>query len=209
MAVEAKYPITLGERMELGDGEVCLPGSFEDYTALLDVCEYPIEFEDKNIIAMSIASDPHERIVANLLGVLFVHFKNNSAIKRYGSNRHVYIPEFNCAYSPDVSVVLGEPDLYELRKGLTANLNPWMVTEVLSDSTRNRDFGKKLFRYKRIPAMRFILFIEQDFPLVTVHRFDETDKRWISADHTGLEESFEIAGEILWLKDIYDNITFP
>lgn len=206
MAIEVKYPVTLDERSELGEEEVALPGNFADYVELLDACEYPVEFEDEKIILMSIASDPHERIVANLLGVLYVLFKDNTEIKRYGSNRHVYIPEFGCDYSPDVSMVLGEPQLFELRKGLTANLNPWMVTEVLSDSTRERDFSKKLFRYKRISALRYILFIEQDIPLVTLHQFDENQNRWVSADYSGLNEVFGFAGKTIALRDIYSSV---
>lgn len=209
MAIEIKYPVTLDERSELGEEEVALPGSFADYVELLRSCEYSVEFEDEKIILMSIASDPHERIIANLLGILYILFKENHEYKRYGSNRHVYIPEFGCDYSPDVSIVLGEPQLFELRKGLTANLNPWMVTEVLSESTRDRDFGKKLFRYKRIPGMRFILFIEQDLPLVTLHEFNEIENRWVSADYSGLEESFDIVGKTIHLGDIYTNVILP
>ena len=206
MAIDTKYPVTLDERVELGSEEIALPGSFDEYIDLLGKCAFPIEYEDDNIIFMSIASDPHERIVANLLGVLYMNFKDAHAYKRYGSNRHVYIPEFGSDYSPDVSIVLGEPNLFELRKGLTANLNPWMITEVLSDSTRNRDFGKKLFRYKRIQTLRFILFIEQDLPLITVHRYDETDKRWVSTDYSTLDDSFNLGGKIISLRDIYVDV---
>lgn len=67
MAIETKYPVTLDERVELGPEEVALPGSFAEYADLLGKCAFPIEYEDDNIIFMSMASDPHERIVDMLL----------------------------------------------------------------------------------------------------------------------------------------------
>jgi len=91
MVLTKKYPITLAKRLELGDGEHRFAGNFEDFVNLLEVCEYPIEYQDETIIAISIASDPHEQIVVNFLYELGRIFKGNKNFKRYGSNRHVYL----------------------------------------------------------------------------------------------------------------------
>ncbi len=64
------FPITLEERLELGADGVRFPASLEEFADLLEVCDYQIEYQDFEIIAMSIASDPHEQIVANFLGIL-------------------------------------------------------------------------------------------------------------------------------------------
>ena len=75
MTITEKYPITLKERLELGPEEQIFEGSLEEFVALVEACEYPLEYEQGKIIAMSIASDIHERIVANLLGPLFLVLK--------------------------------------------------------------------------------------------------------------------------------------
>jgi len=70
MVLTKKYPVTLAERLELGNDEQRFSGSFEDFVQLLEICEYPIEYQAETIIALSIASDQHEQIVANFLGSL-------------------------------------------------------------------------------------------------------------------------------------------
>ena len=208
MTITEKYPITLKERLELGPEEQIFEGSLEEFAALVEACEYPLEYEQGKIIAMSIASDIHERIVANLLGALFLALKAQKEYIRYGSNRHIYLPEFQCAYSPDASVVKGEPEVFEYALGKTANVNPWLLVEVLSESTRQKDFGTKLPRYKKMESLQYILFIEQDVPLVTLYHRMEDPSRWASLDYNRLEQSFELAGHSVSLADIYENIQF-
>ncbi len=203
-----KFPHTLEERLELGPDTVCLPATFEEFVALLDACDYSIEYQDQQIVFMSIASDLHEKIVANLLFVFGALFRKMPQYNRYGSNRHVFVPEFQTAYSPDASIVFGEPDVFTYSKGKTANLNPWLVVEVLSDSTRNRDWGQKLPHYKQIESMRYILLIEQDQSLVTLFSRSLEDNRWKSEDFDQLNQVFLLEGQAVALEDIYENIKF-
>jgi Uma2 family endonuclease len=202
-----KYPVTLEERLELGPGEIQLPGSLEDFGLLLKACDFQIEYEDGSIIYMSIASDSHERIVANLLMLLGLTFKGRHEFRTYGSNRHVFFSHIGYlrAYSPDASVARGLPEIVEYQPGLTAYLNPWLVAEVMSESTRAKDLGKKLPRYKQLPSTRYLLYIEQDTPLVTLHYRDAGDI-WHSTDYTGLQASFSIEGQTITLADLYENV---
>lgn len=205
---EKKYPITLEERLALGENDVRFPGTFEEYLELLEHAEYPIEFCDGEIIIMSIASDQHEQLVANILGILFLIFSDNPLYKRYGSNRHVFDAVDGKAWSPDASVVKGEPEIFTYKPGKTANLNPWLVVEILSKSTRSKDLGEKQPSYRNIPTMRYMLYIEQDRPLVTLHYCDEADLRWRSEDFNALDQVFQIEGKEISLADIYKNISF-
>jgi Uma2 family endonuclease len=205
-ATTVKFPITLKERGELGSDPYPFEASMEEFGDLLEVCEYQIEFQNGTIIAMSMASDSHEQLVANLLGVLFLLFKGNSNFKRYGSNRHVFIGEAKVVFSPDASVIKGEPEVVEYAKGKTANKNPWLLAEILSPSTRNRDWGEKLTLYKNIPSLKYLLYIEQDISLVTVFERRDEDGRWSSIDYNTLDQSFTIEGQAVSLADLYENI---
>lgn len=208
MATAKKYPVSLAERLKLGTEDLLLPGTLQDFFRLAAVCEYPVEYQDGNIIAMSIASDSHEQIVANILGVFFVIFQNDPAYLRYGSNRHIYLPQFECAYAPDASIVKGTPEVFEYAVGKTANQNPWLLVEVISESTRRKDFGNKLPRYKKISSLQYLLYIEQHEPLVTVFTRLDSASRWSSMDFNQLDQSFSCGNHTIQLADIYANIKF-
>ncbi|AEE53795.1 Uma2 family endonuclease [Haliscomenobacter hydrossis] len=207
-AEEKKYPITLDERLALGEGDLRYPGTMDDYVQLLEFAEYPVEYNDGEIIVMSIASDKHEQIVANILGALVNIFKGDPLYKKYGSNRHVFDSIDAKAWSPDASIVKGEPEIYTYKPGKTANLNPWLVVEILSKSTRSKDFGEKLPSYRNFSSMRYILFIDQYQPLVTLHYRSEEDMRWKSEDFNDLVQFFQIDDKDISLADIYENISF-
>ena len=209
MTTTATIPTSLDERLRtLGPGETLVPASFSDFTACLSECEYPIEYERGNIVIRSIASDEHEQIVANLLYALINQFKGNSDFKRYGSNRHVFIEALDKAYSPDASVVKGQPTPFTYAAGKEAYTNPWLVAEVISVSSRNRDFGDKLLGYKSIPSLQYILYLEQGRPFVTLFERLSDSERWHSTDYDSLAQSLPLGGFALEMGDLYDNLEF-
>jgi len=92
MTVATKFPVTLEDRLELGAGELRFPATLEEFADLLEVCEYPIEFQENEIIVMSIASDPHEQIVANFLYILGTIFKAVTAMFFFLNTRLPTLP---------------------------------------------------------------------------------------------------------------------
>lgn len=200
--------ISAAETLLPGPEEQRVEGSYDDFTAWLQQCDYPIEYENGNIIIMSIASDEHEKIVANLLGALFVAMRSHREYGRYGSNRHIYIPALSKAYSPDASVVKGDPEVFTYSAGKDAYTNPWLVAEVISPSSRSRDFGEKLHSYKAIPELQYILYIEQERPFVTLFERIEDTPRWRSTDYDALTQSFPLSEFPVAMSDLYENLKF-
>ncbi len=209
MTADVKLPITIAERIELGPELIRIPATWEEYLDLLDECEFQIEYDDQQIILMSIASDPHEVIVMNIGTYLNLAIDNEPDMAVRGSNRHVFIPEFQKDYAPDAHVIKGEPAIHQLRKGLSANTNPWLVVEVLSPSTFVRDIKEKLPAYKKIPSLLHIIYIHQDRPLVTVYNRVGSSVVWETIDYDRLEDHFPVAGQPVYLKDIYKKVVFP
>lgn len=209
MIVESKYPTTNLERLELGPDIVRYPAPWSEYLDLLKDCEYQIEYDNHEIILMSIASDPHEVIILNLGARLNLALDDVPDMGVRGSNRHVFIPEFQKDYAPDLHVVKGEPQIHLLRKGLTANLNPWLVVEVLSPSTYVRDMSEKLPAYKKISSLRHIVYVYQERPLVTIYSRIRDTSVWENTDFDRLEDKFEVVGKPIFLKDIYKKVIFP
>lgn len=206
--VASKFPTTRTERLELGPDAVRLPASWKEYLDLLETCEYPVEFDDNQIILMSIASNPHEAIVANILGLLYNLLDQYPDMQALGINRHVFIKEFQADYAPDAQVVKGVPLEHTLRKGLSANLNPHIIFEVLSPSTREYDLSTKLPRYKKIPTVRQIIYVEQTQPLVSVYTRIRDTNQWINEDFDQLEQVFQIEEQEVLVKDLYKKIVF-
>lgn len=200
--------VSAAEMLLPGAAEQRVEGSYDDFTAWLQKCDYPIEYENGNIIIMSIASDEHEKIVANLLGAFFMAMRGDRRLGRYGSNRHIYIPALNSAYSPDASVVKGDPKVFTYAAGKDAYTNPWLVAEVISPSSRSRDFGEKLHGYKAIPELQFILYIEQERPFVTIFERIDNTERWRSTDYDALSQVFHMDEFSVAMSDLYENLKF-
>lgn len=85
-------------------------------------------------------------------------------------------------------------------------INPVLLYEVLSASTRDYDRGAKLEHYKTIPTLREVLLVDQPERRVEHHRRIEGD-RWVVAAFT--EGFIELAlGVSLPMAEIYDMIEF-
>ncbi|MBL7775223.1 MAG: Uma2 family endonuclease [Saprospiraceae bacterium] len=208
MNVDTKFPGTLEERLALGPDMVRMPASWQEYLDLLEDCAYPIEYDNQEIVFMSIASDLHEVLVMNIGTCLNNIFADMPHLAVRGSNRHIFIPEFEKDYAPDAHVIEGEPAVHQLRKGLSANTNPWLVVEVLSPSTFVRDVKEKLPAYKKIASLRHILYIHQERPLVTVFNRVGESAVWETIDYDRLEDAFTVAGQAVVLSDVYKKVVF-
>lgn len=209
MSVATSFPVTLAERLKQGPGVVRWDADWEEYLDLLEACDYQIEYDHQQIIAMSIASDPHEAIVKNIIVALSLALDEKQDIHIRPSNRHIFIEEFKKDYAPDAHVVKGTPVQYTLRKGLTANTNPWLVVEVLSPSTYERDWNEKLPFYKKIPSIRHIVYIEQERVRVSVYSRVGDSAVWENVDYDTLEQSFDLDGATIHLKDVYKKVLLP
>ena len=206
MDVSVKFPITWAEREALGAAELRFSATWEEYLELLEECEYPIEYQDGEIIAMSHATDPHETVVFNLNGILYQILQGLQGYRGYPSNRRVFLEASRSEYNTDGFIVKGSPIAYPIRKGTSGVLNPFLVIEVLSPSTRDKDLTEKLPRYKKTPSVQHILYLEQDRPFATsFDRIGDTS-RWETADYDSLEQLVPILGQQIAMRKIYENV---
>ncbi len=211
MDVKTKFPLTHTALQQIampGMDKVPMPGSFNDFLYLLDAAEFSVEYQPNELILMSYASPLHEQIVANLLGIFYLLYRNEAKFQCYGSNRPVYIPELGTSYNPDAAVVFGAPEYHEYLPGRFATLNPWLVVEVLSPGTERYDWQDKLRRYKKINALEYILYVEQDYAYLTLHFRDAETHRWASMDYDSMEQHFQIWNQAISIGDIYAKVDF-
>ncbi|MGC9503309.1 Uma2 family endonuclease [Baaleninema sp.] len=162
------------------------------------------EYIDGDITVMAGGTPNHNRILLNLAGYLnFMVRKQPYEV--FVAEQRLWIPDRRIYTYPDVMVVSGEIRLQEGRNDTI--LNPLVIAEVLSPSTRGYDKGDKFSVYRRLESFREYLLIEQDSPHVEHYLKTDVD-RWLFAEYHGLEASFKL-GSIdleIQLEDLYEKV---
>ena len=214
------WPKTLEARIELGLRELRAPATFEEYLALSEDCNYRIHYRDGNIISfleideqtnaiMGEASVVHELIVARMISLLSETLnKPDSGFKVLGSNIRLFIAENRKGCNADVTVVQGriEQKTYKFnRRAVSGVTNPWLIVEVLSDSTREFDLSDKLSDYKQMPSLQQVIFIEQDQVWASTY-IRVSPKEWRNLDLTSPEDQIPVLENAIPLQRVYEHI---
>src|SRR4051812_31811999 len=114
--------------------------SIEEYLELENASLEKHEYYKGEIFAMSGAKLAHNDICGNLYANLWNRLKGKPC-KPYNSDARIHIEENSLFTYPDISVVCGEVET--LNNDNFNVLNPTIIFEVLSASTRNYDLGEK------------------------------------------------------------------
>lgn len=164
------------------------------------------EYRDGKIIPMTGGTPNHNQVCLNLSGAI------NFALKRqpyrvFVTDQRLWIPKKQMHTYPDVMVVAKPLELQEGRKDTV--INPLMIAEVLSKSTKNFDKDEKFTAYRTISSFQEYLLIDQY--TMHVEQYSKTDNnKWIFSEYD--EENSEISLTTVPFKiklaDIYDNVDF-
>jgi Uma2 family endonuclease len=186
--------------------------SLEEYFALeTALVETKHEFFNGEIFAMAGAHPNHNTLSVNLIREI-----GNELIKKgrpcrvFNSDQRVRAEQPSASrigyFYPDVSVVCGKPEFSS--DNPPTLLNPTLIIEVLSDSTREYDFGKKLDYYRAIASVQEIVFMS--FDKVRVSVFRRQNDAWILHDVLSLEQplTIESLNLSLPLAELYRDVMF-
>lgn len=182
-----------------------VPLTDEDYLRIEREAFEKSEFIGGRIVAMAGASDKHNLISSNLFGEIWTRLKN-SPCRPFAADMRVKARQGNYYY-PDIVVVCGER-IYEDNKK-DSLLNPKVIIEVLSKSTRLKDRNAKLNSYMSLESLTDYVLVEQDQMFVEHYiKADEQDIRFrlLSAPEDKLQLD-SINCEIT-LEEIYHEIEF-
>jgi Uma2 family endonuclease len=132
------------------------------------------EFAFGEIFAMTGASARHVEIVGNICGELGNRLRQRPS-RVYSSMLRLCVDANQIYTYPDVVVVRDQPRF--LDDQLDTLLNPDLIVEVLSESTRNYDRGDKFQQYRGISSFREYLLVDQE--RVHVERYSkQNDGIW-------------------------------
>jgi Uma2 family endonuclease len=160
------------------------------------------EYVDGELREMVAASRPHILIVGNIAYAIQSQTRGR-LFEVYQSDMRVRVPS-GPYYYPDVTVAPSPPELEDEESDTL--LNPLVVVEVLSPSTRRVDRGEKLDNYRRIPSLTDYLIVAQD--RVWVDRYLRDGAEWRLEDFSNLEDRlrFETFSCELSLADVYERV---
>jgi Uma2 family endonuclease len=137
-----------------------VPGvSPEEYLEFDRHSEFRHEYSFGEIIPISGGAANHSLIAGNTIYVLISLLLEKPCLV-FDSSIRVLLHKGSLYSYADATVVCGKPEY--LDDHLDTLVNPKLVVEVLSPSTRNYDLGPKTRRYWQIPSLTDLVLIEQD-----------------------------------------------
>jgi len=177
--------------------------SRDDYLALEAKSDVKHEFYQGEIFAMTGGTFNHALIAGNILRHL-ANMLSKKPCQPMNSDMRVSTPNGLDTY-PDISVYCGKPELADNDRSL---LNPTVIIEVLSPSTRRYDRGGKFTLYRSIPSLQEYIMVDSENSLVEHFRKIKQDE-WLLHEYKHQEILALTSLQIeLKLTDIYENVAF-
>lgn len=146
----------------------------EEYLERERKTESRSEYRNGEIIAMSGASAAHARIVRNLVSKLDFQL-GDGPCEVFSNDLRLGVRAANLYAYPDVIVICGELEMADDYADMV--LNPVVLIEVLSKSTRQYDRGEKFAGYRTIPSLREYLTVDQ-YRIHVEHWSRQADGQW-------------------------------
>ena len=141
--------------------------SIQEYLEMENAADEKHEYYKGEIFAMSGAKMPHNRIASNLLIALGLKLKGKKC-QPYGSDARIHIETNTLFTYPDISIICGE--VITLNNDDYNVLNPIVIIEVLSKSTKNYDRGEKFKLYRDIVTLKEYILVDSESMHIEIFR---------------------------------------
>lgn len=189
--------------------------TIEEYLSLERESEERHEYLDGLIYAMAGESEDHGIICHNLSGQLYNQLRGTpcqtfSKDMKVRSGPAPKSPRSTKGFFsyPDLVIVCGERQYHDAYRDVL--LNPTLIIEVLSPSTKDFDRGEKFERYRDyLLSLAEYVIVHQAQPKIE-HHLRRANGQWLLTTIEGLERPLPLSsiGCEMKLSDIYDRINF-
>lgn len=175
--------------------------TIEEYLEMERASDVKHEYYHGEIFAMAGAGLSHNWVFTNVFGELCAQLKDGSC-RPYGSDMRMHIPENTLFTYPDISIYCGDPTFID--KNEDTVIQPTVIIEILSPSTRGYDLGKKFELYRDIPTLKEYILIDTENISVKTFRIN-AHNNWEPAAYKTLKETVLIptVSISLSMQDIY------
>ncbi len=160
----------------------------QDYLELEENSQDKHEYRDGEIIPMAGGTTNHNKIALNFCRQFPLSI-GDIDYEIYLGDVKIWIPTYRQYTYPDVMVIEGQP-MYQ-GTGTTAVMNPTLIVEVLSKSTRNYDQGDKFDAYRSLPKFRDYLLICQ-YQYQVKHFSKTSENQWLLTEYRNLEDEIQL-----------------
>ncbi|NJL91482.1 MAG: Uma2 family endonuclease [Coleofasciculaceae cyanobacterium SM2_1_6] len=178
----------------------------EEYLDLEVDADTRHEYINGEIIPMTGGTPNHNEIAGNFYILLKSKLKGK-AYRIFYIDQRLWIPDFGIYTYLDVMVV-AKP--IELQAGRNDTIvNPVLIAEVLSKSTKNYDRDEKFSAYRSIPSFQEYLLIDQY--TAHVEQYSKTDEnKWIFSEYNAMEIELQLESIActFTLENLYSDIEF-
>ena len=176
--------------------------SIEEYLEMENAATEKHEYYQGEIFAMSGAKLEHNIVTRNLM-ISLGNILKGQPCQPFGSDLRIHIEKNTLFTYPDISIICGEPK--SLNDDDMNFLNPSVIIEVASPSTRDYDRGEKFKLYRDIPALKEYILID---PLsISIEAFSiNAQGNWELKEYNNIDQSLELSSiqVSVELKEIYD-----
>jgi Uma2 family endonuclease len=175
----------------------------EEYLRLDREADTKHEYIDGQIVAMAGGSPRHSLVTANISYQLNLRLPDGPCAV-HSPDLRVCVRADRLLTYPDVTVVCGPPEYFDERRDTI--VNPTILVEVLSPSTRGFDRGEKAFLYRQVPSVCEYLLVDPDSTHVEHYR--RAGGEWVLKSYANVSETIALGsvGVELPVATIYHRI---
>ncbi|MEH1933363.1 MAG: Uma2 family endonuclease [Nostoc sp.] len=178
----------------------------EEYLEIEEKAEYKSEYRDGEIVPMTGSTTNHNKIALNLAASLKITLSRKNYDVYIGDVR-LWIPRYRQHTYPDVMVIEGQP-IYT-GTSTTTVMNPMLIAEVLSKSTKNYDQGDKFLYYRSIPEFKEYILIDQyQYHVMQYIKTAESQWSFTEFEHESATLSLQTVDFQIELRDLYEQVNF-
>ena len=181
----------------------------EEYLIQELKAESKSEYYDGKVVAMAGAQDEHNLIVVNLIYELSKCTRENSTnCVVYANDMLLKLAHCNMFVYPDVMVVCKKRQIEKKsRNGLDALLNPSVIVEVISKSTKHKDQVTKRDCYLELKSLKQYILVDSQKKDIIIYSKNK-DKEWVIKKYKPENDTIKVENCIITISDIYRNVEF-
>ncbi len=178
--------------------------SIEEYLEMENASLEKHEYYKGEVFARSGAKIPHVRITDNFLFQLKLKLKEKKC-QPYGGDLRIHIPSNTLFTYPDISIICGE--VITLDNDEFNALNPTVIIEVLSKTTKNYDRGEKFKLYRDITTLKEYILVDSESVHIEVFRLNDNN-HWELEEYNDANVYLEIKAidESILIAEIYEGV---
>ena len=178
--------------------------SIEAYLEMENAATEKHEYYKGEVFARPLCNITHNIITRNLLGTIALKLRAKDC-RAFNSDQRIHIQSNTLFTYPDISIICGK--VITLNNDDYNVLNPSVIIEVLSKSTKNYDRGEKFKLYRDIPTLKEYILADSESIHIEIFRLNE-NKHWELEEYNSIEDILyiKVIDEKILISEIYEGV---